>query len=63
MKQSCENLREEMFGVWALHVKGDLGGGSFDVSRNWLARGGGVPLGSARLEDVKASVSVENKKT
>ena len=51
-----------MFGVWALHVKGALAGGSFDVSRNWLARGGGVPLGSARLEDVKASVSAENKK-
>lgn len=48
--------------MWALHVKGALAGVSFNVSRNWLAMGGGVSLGSARLEDVKASENVENTK-
>lgn len=45
----------EGFGLVGLRVKGALACGSFNVSRNWLAVGRGVSLGSARSKHQKMS--------
>lgn len=42
-------------GLINLHMKDVLVGKSFTISKNWLALGGAGTLGSARLQNVKAS--------